>query len=68
MNLLKIARKKAIPRNKINGTCGNQKEYSVYHVTTSHLDTRGLIESAIPGKKTFEGMDEMQILQDVCGN
>ena len=70
MNLLKLARKKAIPRNKDNGDYNNdiKKNYSEYHVTTSHLDTRELVESDIPGKNTFHEMKEMAILQDVCKN
>lgn len=68
MNLLKIARPKAIPRNRDNRDFNPnmKKEYTPCHVTTSPLDVRDLVESDIPGKNTFHDMNEMEILQDVC--
>lgn len=68
MNMLKIARSRAIQRNKDNRDYDNTN--SIFHPkrTTSYIDVRNLIESDIPGKNTYKNMDEKDILQDVCKN
>lgn len=68
MNLLDISKKRTVTKLKDNGfvnVLGEQHiEYFDYQnrITTSHLDSRSLTTSAVPGSKVVGSMTASEIL------
>lgn len=70
MNLLTISKKKTITKlkenNFVNVPSTGHMEYCGFQnqLTTSHLDSRRLVSSFIPGFKTVNSMSVADILSD----
>lgn len=70
MNLLTIAKKRTVTKVKDDGIINIQGEKHLeyfdyqHRVTTSHLDSRELVASDVPGSRTVGSMDVSDILSN----